>query len=325
MPELSMSAAIRKTLGDLLRTDENVFLLGEDIGVYGGAFKITRGFVEEFGANRVIDTPIAECGIVSVACGAALMGSRPIVEIMFMDFLMLAMDGLVNSAVKWREIYGDDYNMPIIIRTPAGGGRSYGPTHSQSFEGLLMNVPGLNISCPSNAADAAGMLLGLYNAEQPGVFVEHKAIYEQKCSLPDPVASIAPGKGRIVRHGNDISLISYGRPLHTVLKAAAQLEDAGISAEVIDLRSLRPLDRELIVASMSRTGKGICIEESPVCGGVGSEVAAVVMEYAFDYLEAPFVRMGATDGAIPCARRLEQQSYVNVADIVARTNEAMAY
>lgn len=325
MRSLSMSEAIRETLATILRKHDEAFLIGEDIGVYGGAFKITQGFVDEFGPKRVIDTPIAEGGFVSMACGAALMGSRPIIEIMFMDFLTLAMDGIINSAVKWQEIYGDDFRMPIIVRCPAGAGRSYGPTHSQSFEGMLMNIPGLTICCPSTPADAAGMLLGAYEAAKPTIFVEHKELYARKDDVPDSPSAVLPGIGRCVQRGHDISLITYGRQLGPTMKAAQELETSGCSVDVIDLRTIKPLDRKLVVESISRTGKGICIEESPVIGGVGAEISAVIMQDAFEFLEAPIQRLGAAEQAIPCCPELERACFPTTQDIVTTATKLLDY
>ncbi len=311
-----MSAAIREALSQILREDDNAFLIGEDIGVYGGAFKITRGFVEEFGPTRVIDTPMSEAGFVSIACGAALLGSRPIVEIMFMDFLALAMDGLVNVAVKWRDTYGSDFRMPVVIRCPAGAGRSYGPTHSQSFEGLLLNVPGITICCPATPAAAAGLLLGAFDARKPVVFIEPKALYARKGEVPDVIKAIPLGGGVVACEGSDITIVSYGRQLHAALAAAEQLRTQGVAAEVLDLQTIKPLDEDLIVTSLAKTGRGICVEESPIVGGVGSEVSAVVMENAFEYLEAPFTRLGAAERPVPCSPKLEKECFPTVANIV---------
>lgn len=325
MRTLSMSAAIREALEKILREHPESFLIGEDIGVYGGAFKTTSGFVNEFGDKRVIDTPISEAGFVSIAAGAALMGSHPIVEIMFMDFMALAMDGIINVAVKWQEIYGPDYSMPMIIRAPAGAGRSYGPTHSQSFEGLLQNVPRLNIVCPSNPADAAGLLLGAYACKQPVIMVEHKALYARKGQVPDDWAALPLGQAAVLQTGEDLSLFAYGRQVPVAWQAALQLGEAGISVEVVDLRTVKPLDTATIVESMSRTGRGISIEESPVIGGIGAEIAAVVMEQAFDYLEAPFSRLGAAEQAIPCSPALEAACFPTVETVVAKAQELIAY
>jgi len=323
--DISVSAALRETLAQILREHPEAFLIGEDIGVYGGAFKITRDFVSEFGESRVVDTPISENGIVSVAAGAALLGSRPIVEIMFMDFLMLAMDGVVNVLSKWQEVYGDDFAMPVIIRCPAGAGRSYGPTHSQSFEGMLLNVPGLQIICPSNPADAAGLLLGAFDSRRPTVIVEHKALYARKGPVALPITPQPIGQARIVRPGSSLTLIAYGRHVGHALAAAQALEAEGIDAEVIDLRSLKPLDTATIVESIQRTGRGLCVEESPVIGGVGSEISAVVMEQCFDYLEAPFARLGAAEAAIPCSPALETANFPAPDTIAAKARELAAY
>jgi pyruvate/2-oxoglutarate/acetoin dehydrogenase E1 component len=324
-PDISMSGAIREALTKLLREHDEVFLIGEDIGVYGGAFKITRGIVEEFGDRRIIDTPISEAGIVSVAAGAALMGSRPIIEIMFMDFMALAFDGIINIAAKWQETYGDDFAIPMIIRAPAGGGRNYGPTHSQSFEGLLMNVPNLVICCPSCPADAAGLLLGAFEARTTVVVVEHKTLYARKGPVPEPLAPLPIGQGIRRRNGEDISLIAYGRHVPAALAAAETLAAEGISADVIDLRTVKPLDVDLICDSLSTTGRGISIEESPIIGGVGAEISAVVMANAFEYLEAPFARLGAAEQIIPCSPDLEPACFPSPDSIAAQARHLMAY
>ncbi len=325
MRELSMSAAIREAINQILREHPESILMGEDIGVYGGAFKISAGIVEEFGPDRVIDTPISEAGIVSIATGAALMGSHPIVEIMFMDFMLLACDGLINIAAKWQEIYGDEFSIPLIIRTPAGGGRAYGPTHSQSFEGLLLNVPNLVICCPSNPGDAAALLLGAYDLGTTVVFVEHKALYARKGPVAEPLTALPIGSACVVRSGSDVSLISYGRHVSAALRAAEQLAAEEIAAEVIDLRTVKPMDTTVVLESVAKTGRGISIEESPVIGGVGSELAAVVMEGAFENLEAPFTRLGAAEQAIPCSPELEQHCFPNAERIVAKARELVAY
>lgn len=326
MNNVSLSAAIRQTLHRILQEDERALLMGEDIGRYGGAFKITRGFLGEFGPERIVETPISEGGFVSAACGAALMGSRPIVEIMFMDFLILGLDALVNIAVKWQAVYGDNFSLPLVIRTPAGGGRAYGPTHSQSFEGLLMNIPQLTICCPSNPADAAGLLLSAHRQDSPCVFIEPKSLYARKGPMPDDPNPIPLGSAKIVRPGRDISLFTYGRQVVPALRAADFLaKQDGIQAEVVDLRTIKPLDTRTIKASMARTGRGLSIEESPVCGGVGAEISAVVMEQAFDTLEAPFIRLGAAEHPIFCSPELEQQGFPNTEKIVLQARKTVRY
>jgi pyruvate dehydrogenase E1 component beta subunit len=325
MRELSYSAAVREALAQLLREHPEVFLIGEDIGVYGGAFKTTAGFVHEFGPDRVIDTPISEAGFVSIAAGAALLGSRPIAEIMFMDFMALAFDGIINAATKWQEIYGPDYAMPLIVRAPAGAGRSYGPTHSQSFEGLLQNVPRLTIVCPSSPADAAALLLGAYELRAPVIFIEHKALYARKGPVPERLVAAPIGQAAILQPGEQLSLFAYGRHVPLALQAAQQLAAEGIRAEVVDLRTIKPLDTTTILDSIRRTGRGMSLEESPVIGGVGSEIAAVIMEQAFDCLEAPFTRLGAAEQAIPCSPRLEQACFPNLESVLAKARELAAY
>ena len=325
MTEMSMSNAIRETLAQILRTDNNSFLIGEDIAVYGGAFKITQGFIDEFGPQRVIDTPISEAAIVSIAAGASLMGSRPIVEIMFMDFMALAFDGIINVASKWQEVYGDDFKMPMIIRAPAGAGRSYGPTHSQSFEGLLMNVPGLIIVCPSNAQDASSLLLAAHETDQLVIFIEHKAIYARKSSFSGEFKSGELGKGKRVFDGDHLSIFSYGRQMEIAIAAGQQLKREGINVDLIDLRTIKPLDRELIIESMSKTGRGMSIEESPRIGGVGAEISSIIMEGCFDYLEAPFARLGAKEMAIPCNPDLERMCFPHYEEIIMKARELIDY
>ena len=323
--KLSMSAALREALAQILRNDDKAFLIGEDIGVYGGAFKISRGFAAEFGDRRVIDTPISEAGIVSVSCGAALMGSRPIIEIMFMDFLMLAMDAVVNVAVKWEATYGGGFAMPLLIRCPAGAGRSYGPTHSQSFEGMLQTVPGLQVVCPATPADAAGLLLGAYESAKPTVFVEHKALYARSGPVPETLTSMPLGEARVLRRGSDVSLFAYGRQVPVAWAAAEALARQGVQAEVVDLRCIRPLDRATVAESLSRTGRGLSLEESPVAGGIGAELAAVAMSDAFDYLEAPFQRLGPKGDIIPCNKALEAACFPTVAEVAAAAAELANY
>jgi len=323
--ELSMSAAIREALAQILTTDSRALLIGEDIGVYGGAFKISAGFLDEFGPAQIYDTPISEAAIVSVACGAALAGSRPIAEIMFMDFLLLGMDGLVNIAVKWQDVYGPEFKIPLIIRCPAGAGRAYGPTHSQSFEGLLMNVPQLTICCPSTPADAAGLLLGAYEVERPVVFIEHKALYARKGQVPVTLAPLELGRCCTRRNGDAISIFVYGRHVTTALIAAERLAEHGYEAEVVDLRTIKPLDQAGILESFSRTGRALCLEESPVVGGVGSEIVSLLVSDGFEYLEAPPARMGAPEAPIPCNPELEAQAFPTVESVTAKALEICEY
>lgn len=325
MRELSMSAAIRETLARILREHPEAFLMGEDIGRYGGAFKITAGFLDEFGPARIVETPISEAGFVSVAAGAALLGSRPIVEIMFMDFLTLACDGVVNVLAKWEEVYGPEFRMPVIIRAPAGAGRSYGPTHSQSFEGLFLNVPGLTICCPSNPADAAGLLLGAYACGKPTLFLEPKALYARKGPVPEHPAPLPIGRAAVVRPGQHLSIFTYGRQVAPVLQAADRLAADGWLAEVVDLRTIKPLDREQLVASFAKTGRGLSVEESPVTGGVGAELAALLLAEAFDRFEAPFARLGAAEGAIPCAPALEAAGFPSAESIYRAARRLLEY
>ena len=322
--EISMSAALGRALEQILNEDPKSFLMGEDIGVYGGAFKITRGFAEKY-PGRIIDTPISENGFTSMACGAALMGSRPIIEIMFMDFLALAMDAVINVAVKWQEIYGDQYQMPIIIRCPAGAGRSYGPTHSQSFEGILQNIPNLVICCPSDATSAAELLLGAYENKKPTIFIEHKALYARKAPVPEILTPAPIGQAKIIKPGKDLSLITYGRHLTPSLELAQEMDYQGISIEVIDLRTIKPIDQATIIESVNRTGKALIIEESPVIGGIGGEISAIIMQNCFEYIEAPVKRLGAAEMAIPCNPKMETNCFPSPQKITDTIHELLTY
>lgn len=328
--EISYSEAVREALRYILNNDPSAFLMGEDIGVYGGAFKITRGFIDEFGPQRIIETPISEASIVGMACGAALAGSRPIVEIMFMDFLLLALDPLVNAACKWPWIYGEDLAMPVIIRCPAGGGRAYGPTHSQSFEGMLANVPNLNIFCPATAQDAVAMLMAAWQSNNPTIVIEPKALYARKQAMPqDRSRWFVPAQSpwaNIVRPGRHITLVTYGRMLIPALQAAAFLaEQDAIETEVIDLRSIKPLDTQTILQSAERTGRVITVEESPLFSGVGAEIAAFLADRAFGYLEAPIRRLGAADGPIPMAPPREKEHFPTTEKIIRTVRHLMDF
>lgn len=325
MTMISMTEALRQSLTEAMKNNNDVYIMGEDIGAYGGAFKVTAGMLDEFGPERIVNTPISEASVVGVALGSALGGMRPVVEIMFMDFMALAFDQIINVAAKWRAVYGDEFCLPIVIRAAAGAGRSYGPTHSQSFEGLLMNVPGLKIVCPANAKDAAGLLKASIEDNDPVIFIEHKAIYARKCDVPETIESIPLGKGQIIRPGEDISLVTYGRHVQETLKAAMLLEEKGFSAEIIDLRTIKPLDTEIIIDSVRRTGKIITIEESPVIGGVGAEIGALIAAEAFDYLEAPFRKLGAAERPIACAPDKEAACFADAAKIAETAEELCHY
>jgi len=304
MPELTYWEALNEALREEMTRDARVFLLGEDIGVYGGAFGVTRGLLAEFGPERVRCTPISEGSVVGCGIGAAITGMRPVVEIMFMDFLTLAMDQIANHAAKFRYIYGPQVRVPMVIRTPAGGGRSYGATHSQSLEALFLHVPGIKIVTPATPADAKGLLTASIRDDNPVLFVEHKKLYSESGPVGDePVLPI--GRAMIRREGSDVTLVAYSYHVKLAMIAAEDLAREGIEAEVIDLRTLAPMDTETILDSVRKTGRLVIVEEGTRTGGVGAEVAARVAEHAYEYLDAPVRRVAAADLPIPFSAPLE--------------------
>lgn len=317
MRELNYAQALREALAGEMRREPSVFLMGEDIGVYGGAFAVTRGLLEEFGPERVRCTPICEATIVGAAIGAALAGMRPVVEVMFMDFLTLAMDQLVNHAAKLRYMYGPQARVPIVVRTPAGGGRCYGATHSQSLEAWFLHVPGLRVVAPSTPADAKGLLVSAIRDDNPVLFVEHKLLYAAVGEVPEGEWAVPIGVATVRRTGCDVTLVSYSYHACLAMEAAQTLARRGIDAEVIDLRTLAPLDIDTVLASVRKTGRLICIEEGVRSGGVGAEIAARVAEEAYEYLDAPIRRVAAADVPVPFSPPLEASILPGAPDIVS--------
>ena len=320
MRNITFTQIIRETLAAELRRDPSVFLMGEDIGVYGGAFGVTRGLLDEFGPARVRDTPISEQALTGIAIGAAVAGQRPVIEIMFMDFITLAVDQLVNMAAKLHPIYGQP--CPLVIRTPPGGGRGYGATHSQSLERLFACVPGIKIAAPSNAADASGLLQTAIRDNNPVLFLEHKLLYPQRFEVEDELPQPIPfGFAKVAREGDDLTLIAWSHMTSVAHYAAAKLAAEGIEAEIIDLLTLSPLDTETLVESAKRTGRVIVLEEGPKTGGFAAEIAAQIMESAHDYLEKPVRRLAGADFPIPSAKNLEAACLPALNDILALARE----
>lgn len=316
-PEMSYSQALNLALAEALERDDRVLLIGEDVGVYEGAFKVSRGLLQKFGPQRIIDTPISENSIVGVGVGAALAGLRPVGEIMFMDFILLAADQIVNHAAKMHFMFGGQLRVPMVIRTPAGGYRGYGATHSQTLEGSFMQAAGLKIVAPSNPRDARGMLLAAVTDDDPVLFIEHKLLYGKRGPVPEQTEELPLFGAAVVREGKDVTIASYSYTLHLALAAAEHLAGQGIQAEVIDLRSLWPLDVDTVARNAARTGRLVVAEEGVTFGGIGAEVAAAVNEAAFGYLEAPVLRVGARRVPIPAARVLEDTVLPSAGDIVA--------
>jgi len=319
MPEITYAQAIKDAMSEEMRRDPKVFILGEDIGAYGGAFGVTRGMIEEFGAERVRDTPISEAAITGAAVGAAMTGMRPIVEIMFSDFITIAMDQLVNQAAKARYQFGGQTSVPMVLRTPEGSGTGAAAQHSQSVEAWILNVPGLRVVAPCTPGDAKGLLKASIRDNNPVVFLEQKLLYRTKGDVPEGEHIVPLGKADCKREGKDLSIITYGRMVQRSLVAAAVLAKEGIQLEVIDLRTLRPLDTATIVASAKKTGRVLVVHESCQFAGFGAEVAASICDSeAFFYLDAPVRRLGGRDVPIPYNKHLE----ANVVPTVERIAQA---
>ncbi len=298
--------AIRQGIEEEMARDESVFLLGEDIGVYGGAFKVTDGLLKRFGESRVIDTPIAEGAIVGAAIGAALMGMRPVAEMQFIDFISCAFDQITNFAAKSRYRWGG--GVPIVIRGPAGGGVHGGPFHSQNPEMHFVHTPGLKVVAPSTAYDAKGLIKAAIRDDDPVIYLEHKFLYRRiKEELPEEDYVVPIGRAAVRRPGSDLSILSYGAMVYPSLEAAEALaSERGVEAEVIDLRSLLPLDREAIVGTARKTGKVIVVHEDTRTGGIAGEISAIINEEAFDYLDGPVLRVTAPDTPVPYSPPLEE-------------------
>jgi len=314
---MTYAEAVRAALIEEMVRDDCVVLLGEDIADYGGAFRVTRQLVHEFGPERVINTPISENSFVGVAVGAALTGLRPVVEIMFMDFITLAMDQICNHAAKLHYIYGGQASVPMVVRAPAGAGRGYGASHSQSLEAWFMHMPGLKVVAPATPRDAKGLLKAAVRDDNPVICVENKLLYGTKGDVPDTDEVVPIGKAAVVRQGDDVTLIAYSGMTALALEAAAALEQGGISAEVLDLRSLAPLDEEAIVASVAKTSRAVIVEGDTRRGGVGAEIAAVLADNAFERLDSPIRRVACDDVPIPCCPTLEQAILPSVDKVLA--------
>jgi 2-oxoisovalerate dehydrogenase E1 component beta subunit len=316
--------AIRQGIWEEMERDENVFVLGEDVGVYGGAFKVTAGFLDEFGDQRVLDTPISESAIVGAAIGASYMGMRPVVEMQFIDFISCAFDQITNFAAKSRYRWGA--GVPIVIRGPSGGGTHGGPFHSQNVESYFANTPGLKIVQPSTAYDAKGMIKQAIRDEDPVLYLEHKYLYRRiKEELPTEDYTVPFGKAAVRREGSDLSIITYGAPVYTALDAAEELAKDGVETEVIDLRSLQPLDEDAILETVMKTNKVIVLHEACLTGGFGGEIAARIAEKAFDFLDGPVVRVASQDSPVPYSPPLEDFFMPQVEDVTAAARKLLDY
>jgi pyruvate/2-oxoglutarate/acetoin dehydrogenase E1 component len=326
MAAITLLEAIRQGLWEEMERDERVFILGEDIGAYGGAFKMTEGFLERFGEERVIDTPISESAIIGAACGAAMMGMRPVAEMQFIDFISCGFDMLTNYAAKSR--YRQGIGIPMVVRGPCGGGVHGGPFHSQNVESFFLNTPGLKMVEPSTPYDAKGLIKAAIRDEDPVLFFEHKLLYRNpkiKQEVPADDYIVPIGKATIRRAGTDLSIITYGAMVYTALDAAQALEQEGIDAEILDLRTLQPFDREAIAETVKKTNKVIILHEATRTGGMAGELAAAINEDAFEYLDGPVVRVTSIDTPVPYAPPLEEFFLPQVDDVLKAARSLAAY
>jgi pyruvate dehydrogenase E1 component beta subunit len=316
MPEITYREALNDALREEMQRDASVFILGEDVGLYGGAFKVTEGLYAEFGEKRVIDMPIAEGLIVGAAIGAAMAGLRPVAELMTVNFALLAMDQIVNHAAKIRYMFGGKTKVPLVIRAPGGGGNQLGAQHSQSLESYFLHCPGLKVVMPSTPEDAKGLLKEAIREDDPIVFLEHEHLYNTRGEVPPGDYTIPIGKAAVRKKGTDLTIISYSNMALIAGEAAEQLVKEGIQSELIDLRTLSPLDLATLVASVRKTNRAIIVEEDWKTGGVGAEVSTRIYEHAFSSLDAPIVRVAGKDTPMPYAKNLEQAAIPRVEDVI---------
>lgn len=322
MAEITFRQALNETLREELTRDENVFLIGEEIGNFEGSYKITAGLLKDFGPRRVVDTPIAENGFVGLATGAAMLGLRPIVEIMTINFIIMAMDEIVNHAAKIYYMFGGQCPIPMVIRTPGGGGQQLSATHSQNLEVWFSHVPGLKVVAPSTPEDAKGLLRSSVLDNNPVIFLENLALYNVRGEVPEGYYTTPIGQAKVSKEGTDVTVISYSRMASVALDVAHRMEEeTGLSIEVVDLRSLRPLDTETIINSVKKTGRGIIFEEDWRTYGIGAEIAATLQEEAFDYLDAPIKRVASVEVPLPYSKPLELAALTGARQLIEAINE----
>jgi pyruvate dehydrogenase E1 component beta subunit len=324
MTRLSVREAISAALREEMYRDERVFIMGEEIGKWGGTYAVTRGFLDEFGEKRVRDTPIAEGVIVGAGIGAAIAGLRPVAELMTINFAFLALDQIVNHAAKLHYMFNGNIRVPLVIRTVGGGGRQLGATHSQTPDVIFAHFPGLKVVAPGTPADAKGLLKSAIRDDDPVFFIEHATLYQVKGEVPDDEDYLVPiGVSDVKREGKDVTIVSYSKMLQVSLEAADKLASEGISVEIVDLRTLRPLDVKPIIESVKKTNRLVVVEEGWRSFGIGAEVSSRVTELAFDYLDAPVRRVAQAEVPLPYNRRLEQMALPQVDDVIAAVKDVM--
>ena len=323
MAEINMRQAISDALREEMLRDEKVFIMGEEVGLWGGTYAVTKGFYDEFGAKRVKDTPISEAAIVGAGIGAALVGLRPVSELMTINFAFVAMEYIVNEAPKLRTMFGGQFKIPLVIRAPGGGGRQLGATHSQTPDAIFAHFPGLKVVSPGTPHDAKGLLKSAIRGDNPVLFLEHAAMYQVKGEVPEDDFTEPIGVSKVQREGSDVTIVTYCRGLQLSMQAADQLAGEGIQAEIVDLRTLRPLDMGPVLESFKKTNRAVIVEEGWLSYGVGAEVSARLYEEAFDYADAPIKRVAQKEVPLPYNRTLEQAALPQVADVVAAVKEVM--
>jgi len=323
MAKITMREAISQALWEEMERDPSVFILGEEVGVWGGTYAVTKGFYDHFGPERVRDTPIAENAILGAAIGAALTGQRPVAELMTINFAFSAMDYVVNQAPKLHYMFGGQFLVPLVIRAVGGGGRQLGATHSQTPDVIFAHFPGLKVVSPGTPEDAKGLLKASIRSNDPVLFLEHATMYQVRGEVPDGEYLTPIGKSKVQRAGKDITIITYAKGLELSLKAADQLSTEGVEAEVVDLRTLRPLDMEPVLESIKTTNRAVIVEEGWRSYGVGAEISARLYEQAFDYVDAPIARVAQKEVPLPYNRALEQAALPQVTDIIAAVKEVL--
>jgi pyruvate dehydrogenase E1 component beta subunit len=323
MARITMREAISQALWEEMERDPDVFIMGEEVGVWGGTYAVTRGFYDHFGAERVRDTPISEAAIIGSAIGAALTGLRPVAELMTINFAFSAMDHIVNQAAKLHYMFNGKMTVPLVIRTVGGGGRQLGATHSQTPDAIFAHFPGLTVVAPGTPADAKGMLKASIRSNNPILFIEHATLYQTRGEVPEGDFTVPIGKSTVQRPGTDVTIVTYSKMLEISLKAAEELSRQGIEVEIIDLRTLRPLDMDPVIESFKKTNRAVVVEEGWRSFGVGAEVSSRIYEEAFDYVDAPIKRVAQAEVPLPYNRTLEQMAIPNVEAVVKAVKEVL--
>lgn len=323
MAKITMREAISQALMEEMDRDPAVFIMGEEVGVWGGTYAVTKGFYDKYGPERIKDTPIAENAIIGGAIGAAMVGQRPIAELMTINFAFSAMDYVVNQAPKLHYMFGGQFKLPMVIRAVGGGGRQLGATHSQTPDAVFAHFPGLKVVSPGTPADAKGLLKSAIRSDDPILFIEHATMYQLRGEVPEGEYLIPIGQSKVQREGKDVTVVTYSKGLELTMKAADELSKEGIQIEVVDLRTLRPLDMEPVLESFKKTNRAVVVEEGWKSYGVGAEIVARLYEQAFDYADAPIVRVAQKEVPLPYNRTLEQAALPQVEDVIAAVKEVM--